>query len=957
MAAADSRDCAHPGGLSRIMNWLSTVVSGLRALLRKEQSNRELDRELLQFLDASAAHHERCGLPPAEAQRAARREMGSTTAVRQQIWESRWESVVENFFQDLRLSVRFLLKRPGFTCVALLSLALGIGANAAMFTLVRQVLLEELPVRDPQMLVSFGKQENGGIGGGIDAGQAGLFPWFFARELERDPGPFQGIAAFCSFSDKAVVRRAFDAGAAHAETSTVLASLVSGNYFQVLGASALIGRMINPSDAAAPGSSPVVVLSYSFWHSYFAADPAVVGQTIALNNAPFRVIGVMPKRFEGMTIGSEPVALWTPDTMQPVVLHMPSLLTPDSSQVFLHIFGRLAPGAAADKALRRRCETWLNLQIHNSIRAHEGGSLTPQRRQEINRELVPLLDASHGVSSVRTQYGNSLLVLMAAVVLILVIACANLANFLLARAAGSRREIATRLALGSSRARIISQGVIESLVLSLTGALLGLMVSFGFARALIAFISQGSTLTALSPVPDKPVLVFTLAVSVMTGVLFGFVPAWLASRTDSSLASSFTTRTSQASNASRVWPKALVTVQIAFSLMLLIGAGLFLQTLRNLQGEDYGFERTRLLIAEFDPRLAGYKPSETPALYTRLIERLHQVPGVRSVALAVTPPINSGGWSSSVSIPGYTPAPKEDMVSMLNRVSGEYFEATGISIIAGRAITNADSLGRQKVAVINEALAKRFFPKGDAIGRALSIDGNSARVPWQIVGIARDTKFSNPRDASPGRMTYIPLAQIAPLVPGENSKASVENQDRFVFNILVRTTGDATRTIPSVKSALSSVDPNLPVLNMLSVQQQISHFITHDQLISTLTTLFSILALLLAAIGLYGVVSYNVERRRAEISVRLALGAQISGIRWMILQESFRLLAIGVGCGIPLALAFKNFLGHQLFGLSALDPATYAVSVAVVVAMAVFASLVPAHRASRVDPVVGLRAE
>ena len=383
----------------------------------------------------------------------------------------------------------------------------------------------------------------------------------------------------------------------------------------------------------------MLVLSYSFWSSYFASDPAVVGQTIALNNAPFRVIGVMPKRFEGMAIDTEPVALWTPDTMQSVVLRMPSLLTPDSGLVFLHMFGRLAPEAEKNKALRRRSEAWLNLQIHNSIRAHEGGSVTPARMQEINREVVPLIDASHGVSSVRTQYGNSLLILMGVVALILVIACANLANFLLARAAGSRREIATRLALGSSRARIISQGVIESLVLSLAGALLGLIVAFSFARGLISFIGQGNMLTALSPVPDAPVLMFTLATSILTGILFGFVPAWLASRTDSSLASSFTTRTSEASNASRVWPKALVTVQIAFSLMLLIGAGLFLQTLRNLQDEDYGFVRTHLLIAEFDPRLAGYTPSQTPALYNRLIERLHQVPGVRSVALAITPPI------------------------------------------------------------------------------------------------------------------------------------------------------------------------------------------------------------------------------------------------------------------------------------------------------------------------------
>lgn len=940
------------------MNWLSRVLAGLKALLHKEQSSRELDRELSHFLDASAAHHEHCGMPPAEARRAAQLEMGSVASVRQQIWESRWESVAENFFEDVRLSIRVLLKRPGFTCIALLSLALGIGANAAIFTLVRQVLLQELPVRDPQLLVSFGNQDTPGIAGGIDIGEAGLFPWYFARELENDPGPFQGIAALCSFSDKAVVRRTFFSDSAEIKSATVRASLVSGNYFQVLGATALIGRVIEPADAAAPGSAPAAVLSYAFWQSYFSAEPAVVGQTMILNNAEFKVIGVMPKRFEGIAVDAEPVAIWMPDTMQPAVFHSPSLLTPGSGSSFLHMFGRLAPDAKVNQAVRRRSETWLNAKIHNSIRAHEGSSVTPARAQAIDREVVRLHEASRGTSSVRIQYGNALLILMAAVVLILLIACANLANFLLARAIGNRREIATRLALGSSRSRIIMQGISESLLLSLAGALLGLIVAFVLARGLISFISQKSTLTALSPSLDAPLLAFTLAVSILTGILFGFAPAWLASRADDSLASNFTTRTQQAANASRRWPKVLVTIQIAFSLILLIGAGLFLKTLRNLQDEDYGFERAHLLIAGFDPRLAGYTPSRTPALYARLIERLHQIPGVRSVALAITPPIFPGGWSSTISIPGYTPAPKEDMVSMLNRVSGEYFETTGISILAGRAISNADSLGRQKVVVINETLAKRFFPKGDAIGRTLAIDGNSERGQWQIVGIARDTKFRNPRDMDPGRMTYIPLAQIEPFVPAETPKAPPdENQDRFVFTILVRTAQDPAHTVAAFESALNSVDPNLALLNVSTVRQQISNFMTHDELISTLTTWFSILALLLASIGLYGVMSYNVERRRAEIGIRLALGAQESGIRWMVLRESFGVLAMGVGCGIPLAVGLKDFLGRQLFGLSALDPATYIVAVGVVVAMTVFASILPAYRASRVDPIVGLRAE
>jgi predicted permease len=657
----------------------------------------------------------------------------------------------------------------------LISLALGIGGNTAIFTLIDQVLLRNLPVRDPQQLVTFDKSEGGGILGGIDMGSYGMFTWDFARQLEQNPGPFQGIAAYGSFSPKVSVR----VPNASVSTPAILspASLVSGNYFTVLGVQPLFGRAITPADDATPGIGAVAVLSYHFWEQSLSSDPAVLGRTISINNTPFTVIGVMPKNFYGIKLELEPTEMWTPITMQPVVLQQPSFLTPQAGLYFLHLFGRLSPQAASSKSALAQSQNWLDQQVRTSILATEGSKVTPARQQEISRIAIPLIPAANGVSHLRSQYGNSLLILMAVVGVVLLIACANLANFLLARATARQREIATRLALGSSRGRIVRQSLIETLLLSLAGGLLGLGLAFAATRALITFFSQGNRYIALSSRPDLKVLLFTLAVSLFTALLFGLAPALAAARTGASATLSSSTRTTLggASKSWRFWPKALVTAQVMLSLLLLVVAGLFLRTLRNLQNQNYGFERTHLLLAFFDAKLAGYKASQTPALHQLLLERLSAIPGVRAAALSLTPPIGDSHWTSSIGISGYTPAPKENMVSELNRVSGQYFESAGIPIVAGRPITPADSAGTLKVVVVNQTLAKHFFPKGDAVGRTLSIDIGGGKGPWQIVGIASDTKARNPRDTDTVRMTYIPLAQIEPTIPADASDSAGKN--------------------------------------------------------------------------------------------------------------------------------------------------------------------------------------
>ena len=951
------------------MNWFRNFARGIAALFHRQHVERELDEELQAYFDASVAHKQRNGMTQEEARRAASVELGSANSVKHQVWSSRWESTFEGILQDLRVSVRTLAKSRGFTAVALISLALGIGGNTAIFTLINQVLLRNLPVRDPQQLVAFNNSESGGIAGGIDLGDfGGYFPWDFTRQLQADPGPFQGIAAYGSFSNKVSIR---PIGTPNANAPALLApaNLVSGNYFSVLGAQPLLGRTILPSDDATPGSGAVTVLSYHFWQQSLSSDPYILGKSISINGTPFEVVGVMPQGFHGIKQELEPTELWTPISMQSVLLQQPSMLTPHSGMYFLHVFARLSPGAASSKAELAQSQNWLNQQVRNGIREREGGAISTDRQQEINRVTVRLVPAAHGVSLIRSQYGDSLRILMIVVALVLLIACANLANFLLARAATRRHEILTRLALGSSRMRIVRQGLIETFLLSIVGGLMGLAVAFAATRALIAFVSQGDAYIAMSPAPNLGVLLFTLAISLATGILFGLAPSISAARigVHGTLSSSARTAQSSGGKMSRFWPKALVTVQVMLSLVLLVVAGLFLRTLRNLQDQDYGFERTHLLLAEFDAQLAGYEPHQVSALHQALLERLSAIPGVRSAALSATPPISGGSWSSNISLAGYTPGPKENMVSLLNRVSGQYFETAGISIIAGRAITPADTANSLKVAVVNQTLAKRYFPKGDAIGRLLTIGIDSARGPWQIVGIARDTKSGNPRDTDPVRMTYIPLAQIETLLPAPaalsaNEAATKpapreENNDCYAHLILIRTTGDPARTIADLRSAVAEVDPNLPLLQITTIHDQVSNLISHDELISTLTSLFSLLALLLAAIGLYGVMSYNVARRTNEIGIRLALGAQGTNVLQMIMRESLVLLAMGTALGLLLALMATTVIKQQLFAMDAIDPISFSVALVVVSLMTIFAAWLPARRAANVDPVSALRCE
>jgi len=947
------------------MGLFANIAAGVKAMREPKRVEGEMDEELRGFLDASTENKRRTGMSDDQARRAARVEMGSANSVKHRIRASAWESTVETVWQDLRYSVRLLAKSPAFTLVAVASLALGIGANTAIYTLIDQVLLSHLPVRDPQQLVSFDKSDGGGVIGGVDLGSFGMFSWSFAQQLAANPGPFQGVGAYGSFSVTTSVRiPAADGGVSNAPAMLAQTSMVSGNYFSLLGANPVMGRVITQADDATPGAGAVAVLSRHFWQHSLSSDANVVGKTVNVNGTPFEVIGVMPENFHGLKTDLQPPDIWTPLAMQAVIMQEPSFLTPDGPY-FLHMFGRLNP--ALGSAALAQSQTWLDQQVRTKVLAGEGKAVTPERQAEIGRISIPLLSAANGVSPVRSQFGDSLEILMGVVALVLLIACANLANFLLARSASRQREVATRLALGSSRGRIVRQSLTETLVLALTGGILGLGVAFAATWALIAFVSHGAENVSLKATPDVKVLLFTLGVSLLTGLIFGLGPALASARTGATGAMSANTRTRQGGEGrqARFWPKALVTAQVMLSVLLLVGAGLFLRTLRNLQNQDYGFERTNLLLGDMNERLAGLKPSQLPGVHQQLLERLSAIPGVQSAALSITPPISGGNWGSSIKLSGYTPAPKENMTSLLNRVSGKYFETAGIRIVAGRAISDADTAGGLKVAVVNETIAKHFYPKGDAVGRMLTVDIDTVKGPWQIVGIARDTHSGDPRATAPTRMTYVPLVQIEPFNPIDPNASKTggpaapleENQDRYAAVILLRTTGDPAKMTVALRAAVAAVDPNLPVEHVETITEQVSKMMTHDEMISSLTMIFSLLALLLAGIGLYGVMSYSVVRRTSEIGIRIALGAQSKGVLWMVLRESLWLLGIGLALGLPLSLVGLRYVQALLYGLSASDPLTVVVAVLIIAAVTVLAAWLPARRATRVDPLVALRCD
>ena len=917
------------------MGIFRNLALGIKSLLRPDSRNGEIEDELRGFLDSSVQEKMRRGMTHEDALQAARVEIGSREMVRQKVWAAGWESAVESVWKDVRYGVRKLVKTPGFSLVAVLSLALGIGANTAIFTIINDLLLKQLPVRDPQGLVSFGDGSDDGTMESSSPGPYDIFPYEFYRRIANDKDHFEGMTAFASFPVQVSVRTGGNSAGAATQAQS---HLVSGTFFNVL--EPLMGRGFTAADTAVEGQGAVAVISHRYWQQELSADPAVIGRAIAVNGTGFTVIGVMPATFYGVELNEETPDMWLPITMQTQVMMRPSLLKPDG-MFWIHIMARQKEGVALAGA-----QSWVTAQFQNFLLNRPGhGAITEERRKEISGSMIPLLPGATGLSHIRTAYQTPLRVLMIMVGVVLLIACANLANLLLARAASREREFSARLALGSTRGRIVRQILIEALVLAMAGGVIGLGLAFLATRALIAFIDSGATHTALSATPDVRVLLFTFATCLVTGVLFGIAPAWRGSRTNATGALNANARSAggTATQTGRWIPMTLIVAQVMLSVVLLAVAGLLLRTLGNLRAQDLGFNRTNVLLIEMNPKFAGYTPERLNGLYDRILTRVDALPGVRSASISGAPPMNHGSWGSPIFIDGHVPGPDEDVSTYLNRVSQGYFETLGIPLLRGRTIDARDTENAVKSVVVNQTLAEKYFPNGEALGHSFKVADPAVIGTWQIVGIVRDAKYMSASE-KPQPFAYLALPQLT-------------DDDRYGYCLQIRSVGDPAKIVGEVRAALAEVDPNLPILQTRTLEEHVDSLIDEQKFVSQLAGAFALLALALASIGLYGVISYGVVRRTSEFGVRMALGAPKGSILWLVLRESLVLLAVGVVVGVPAGLAATRAIRAGLYGVSASDPLTFVGAVLLIAVVLLAGSYIPAWRATRIDPMVALRCE
>jgi predicted permease len=838
-----------------------------------------------------------------------------------------------SLLQDLHYGWRQLLRTPGFLVVAVASLALGIGANTAIFSLLNACLIKTLPIRDPQQLVMLTDPSSSGVSIGSQDGERGLLSYPEFQQMAREATLFDGLLAVESSDTRLPVR-------VEQSREELRSKMVSGNYFADLGVQPQLGRFFDSSVDKQLGGAPFAVLNDSFWERRFGRDPAVIGKTLTIQQTSLTIIGVAPRGFAGETVGQNP-DFWVPLSMELQMkpgrdwLHV--LPDPTMKVMWLHVFGRLKPGITLGQA---------NAQANGIFKRSlevSYASLSANSKRGFMDQRLRLRPAATGASEVRERFSEALYVVFAAVGLTLLICCANLTNLLLARANSRRREITVRLALGASKARIVRQLFTESFLLSVLGAAVGLGIAKLSAPLLVRMASSPRNPIRLDVELDPRVLLFTAAVAILTTVLFGLAPALRAVRSDMSSSLREGARGMTASAARMRLSKLFVVGQVALSLLLLVGAGLFLRTLLNLQNLDLGYAREKLLLIRVDALSAGYSGERLPILFTQLLQNFRNTPGVRGATYSSNGLFSGSESGDQVLVEGYTAHGKNDRGARFDRIGPGYFSTVGIPMLMGREVGEQDRRGTLQVCVINDAFAKRFFAQRNPLGKHITQLYGDQKDVCEIIGVAKDSRDHNLRGELPPRF-FLPVAQNKD--PG----------DIGAINFEVRTIGDAAGMLNTLRRVVDQTDSKL-VVNSSLLGELVDQRIGQDKMIANLTTLFGLLALGLAAIGIYGVLAYGVSQRTSEIGIRMALGAQSRNVIGMIVNETVVMVAIGLAAGLVASYFATRLIESKLFGLHGMDPSVLGAAVGVMAVIGILAAYGPAWRASRIDPARALRSE
>jgi predicted permease len=925
------------------MRTLRRFLKRLTSWATRQQDEERLQAEIEDHLALQTEENLRRGLSPGEARRQALLKFGGVEAIKESCRDQRGLPVVETLIQDTRHAVRRLRMAPAFTITAVLTLGLGIGATTSIFTLVHAVLLKSLAVANPADLYRLGKAARCCYWGGYSQEKEfSLVSYDLYRYFRDNTKGFAELAAFSAAQPLLGVRRAGSAEAAQGYPG----EYVSGNYFRMFGIPAHAGRVLTDEDDQ-PGSAPAAMMSDRLWRRRYGADPSVIGSVFNLDDKPFTVVGITPPSFFGDTLRPNPPDFFLPLNAEPLLdgdLHK-------SDTHWLELIGRVQRGANA-----ATIEAEMRAQLTQWLRSH-WGDMSANDRARLPEQTLFLSPGGAGITAMRDAYEHSLRILMTLTGFVLLIVCANVANLMLVRGLERRKEIALSMALGARTPRVVRQALCESISLSLLGGAAGLVIAFGSVRLILRLAFPGAGDVAGVPIdasPSMPVLLFAFVVSLIAGITFGIAPAWMAARVEPIEALRGASRsTGRAASLPR---KTLAVFQAALALVLLSSSGLLTAALHSLEDQEFGFAQDRRIVARVNPRLGGYRPEQLTPLYARIRESFANLSAVSAVALCKYSPLSGDNWGSRVWVDGQPPpGPRDDNSASMNRVTPGYFDAIGSPILRGRGISEQDTATSRHVAVVNEAFARKFFRDDDPLGKHFGRDGLPSGQ-YEVVGLAKDARYLSEDLGKPiAPLFLLPEAQHDLRPAG--SSAEVSPGSHFLSDIVLVTRPGSRLSDGEIRRVMASIDPRLPMTSIHSLKSQVAGQFSQQRLIARLTSLFGLLSLVLASIGLYGVTAYGAGRRFGEIGVRVALGASRVQIVTLVLRGALGLLLLGLLIGLPLTFVSGRFLDTLLYGVNPHDPVVTGTAVLVLALSAFAASLIPALRASSVAPSDALRAE